>query len=527
MADEEKKVFKSKDLKVSDLKQTHPLYDDNAEEWQFTMALYEGIREVIRLGLIRKHERESATAYARRMEELYGFGYTKSVIEIFNFYLFKKDADRQLGDLHDNKFWKLFMEDANLYGDDYDKTIMDIALRASILGHMGILVDKPKITFENKELQYINRVYPYIATYYPKAILDWSYERDQFDRPYLSYLKLYEDGDFYKLWFADHWELWREPTEEESKAQKNGLKDDEVDAVLVDSGANPIGVIPFIWHYNLKSKSIGIGNGDVHEVSRIDLSIIRNTSQAEEIIYLAAFPIMRKPKRDASPVTGLQPQGEDEVGVKAILEFDPQNPDSKSDWLDSSVGESIDAIIKYIEKKVAEVYRAANIGGMAATEPTANPQSGVAKRIDFQMLNSKMVNKAINLEDTENKINEMWLRWEMLWDAFKEVVKVTRDRTYDIEDLASDLDNALTARMVVQSKKFVAHLQKSIARQMLPNLSEKEQKEIDDEIDQSSENPVGSNFGNRVDNDFNKGDNKDKSIIEKGMNSGDNLRNQE
>ena len=58
-----------------------------------------------------------------------------------------------------------------------------------------------------------------------------------------------------------------------------------------------------------------------------------------------------------------------------------------------------------------------------------------------------------------------------------------RERTYDVEDVATDLENALTAQMVIQSESFNKHLMKSLVRQMLPTLGEYEIQEIDEEID--------------------------------------------
>lgn len=523
MARENQKKIKRKNLKVKDLLEVHDEHKNNNEEWSFLMTMYEGIRNIIKKRLVEKHERESEIAYQRRLEELYGFGYTKSVIEVLNHFLFKKKAIQTLGSLHDDKLWKLFIKDANLLGDSYEKTIMDATNYSSILGHVGILIDKANANFITKAEQVKSKVYPYIAVYFPKAILDWKWAKDEYHRPYLAYLKLKDDGDQYRLWFPDHWEIWELPEDEDGQKTDSN---EEAEAVFINSNTYDIGKIPFIWHYNLKSRKISIGNSDVHEVSRIDLSIIRNASQIEEIINYAAFPMMRKPKRDASPVTGQQPQMEDEVGVEVILEFDPEHPESKPDWLDATVAEPVSVTLQWIEKKVGEIYRASNIGGMAAMEPTSNPQSGVAKRVDFQLLNSKMVNKAINLENTEIKILELFLRWEKMWDQYKEKVKITREKTFDIEDIAGELENALTSQMVVQSKSFNSHIQKAVARKMLPALNEKEIKEIDDEIDENIENEQnfnqGSTFIEDIDTNIEDDSQQNKDLIQNGLKRGNN-----
>lgn len=472
---------------VEELLATNNLYKSNQAEWHFLMALYEGIREVIKLGLIKRHEREPMSSYRDRVEKLFGLGYSKSISEIFHFFLFKKEPQQTLGPLHDDVLWQLFVNDSDLFGNDYNAVIMDIAQYSVVLGHMGILVDKASTQFANRAEQIDKKVYPYIAKYFPSNILDWQIDRDDYNRPYLSYIKLLDDNGQYRLWYPNTWEIYELPKDKNGKPDSTNLS---AEAVLISSGVNPLGLIPFIWHYNLKSKKQGIGVSDIHEVSRIDLSIIRNLSQIEQIIDFAAFPMMRKPMRDAKPTEINAPQQDDEVGVESILEFDPENPDSKPDWLQSEVKEPIEAIIDVITRKVSEIYRASNIGGMAATEPTRNAQSGVAKRTDFQLLNSKLVSKAINLETAENKILEYWLRWENMWEQYSGKVSIARERTYDIEELAVELANSLTAKTLVISTTFDSMVQKQAARQVLPSATEKELAAIDEEIDTNVRKPL-------------------------------------
>lgn len=496
-----------KELKVQELKSTNKLYKANVTEWNFLSAMYDGIREVIRLNLVPKHERESNISYERRIKKLFGFGYSKSVVDIFHFYLFKKNSKKILGELNDNVLFKEFVRDSDLYDNNYDAVIMDIALHAIIQGHMGILVDKPISQFNTMQEQIDAKVYPYIAKYFPKAILDWAYSKDEYSRPYLSYLKLLEDDGRYKIWTVEDWQLWQIPLDK----KKNPVGDDKA-AELIASGINPLGEIPFIWHYNLKSKNLGIGVSDIHEVSRIDLSIIRNMSQIEQIIDFAAFPMMRKPMLQAKPTSGNTPQQQDDVGVESILEFDPENPDTKPDWLESKVKEPVEATVAVIEKKISEIYRASNIGGMTATEPSNQAISGVAKRIDFQILNSKLVNKAINLEATENKVLEYWLKWENLWEDMKDIVKINREKTYDIDTVAEDLANTLTSKTIVLSSKFNELLQKQTARQMLPAANEKELYIIDSEIEQSITNPINPYIDNQEDFENFDPDNPDEEF---------------
>lgn len=482
-------------LKAGDLKETHELHTFYLPEWIFLLASYEGSKELVRRGYLEKHERESQDNYDRRIKEAYGFSYSKSIVDLFNFYLFKKPVKRDMAALKNDTLWQSFEDDCNLYGDAWDDFLTEAGRWAGVEGVVGVLVDKASRTFETRKEQVDEDVYPYVAMYFPQAILDWEWERDENNRPFLSYLKLWDEDKKYRLWWPDSWEIWEIPDEDdegESSGEKAAAKINAREAELIAEGENPLGEIPFVWLQNLRGKTRPIGISDIHDVARIDVSILRNLSHGEEIISYAAFPMMRKPKQEAIP-GHQQVADEDLAGVQAILEFDPEHPDAKPDWLDASVKEPIDAVLSWIERKVMEIYRAVNAGGMASTEISTTAKSGAALKAEFQLLNSMLVRKAISLEKAERKIIDYWAAWENV-DTGE--VSVERERTYDVEDLATDLENILTASIIVKSELFNKQLQKQVTRKMLPAADIDMMKDIDEEIDTYSEmNEYADNFG--------------------------------
>ena len=100
------KLEPGSDLTVADLKETHELYDSNVQEWKFLIASYEGTKELVLQGYLERNERESSANWKRRKEEAAGFDYSKSIVDLFNFYLFKKPVKRDLGKLKQDKQWQ-------------------------------------------------------------------------------------------------------------------------------------------------------------------------------------------------------------------------------------------------------------------------------------------------------------------------------------------------------------------------------------------------------------------------------------
>ncbi|RLC68619.1 MAG: hypothetical protein DRH97_02565 [Chloroflexi bacterium] len=408
---------------VDDLRATHPTYTQYEDEWGFLQAAYDGAQALIAYGALLRHERESNDNYDRRKNAAYGFSYSTSVVDLFNFYLFKETVQRQLGKLGDDDLWKKFTDDCNLHKDTLDDFLLEAGKSSSIQGCCGILVDKPNVALANRRAEKEQNVYPYLSLYKPLAILDWEYDRDEYNRPRLVFIKVRDDeDDLYRIWYPDKWEIWEEPDVDEEGKTVIGT----TIAKKIDEGKNPLGEIPWIWLYNTKSTVRGYGRSDIGDISRIDASIMRNLSQGEEIIDYAAFPMMRKPWKEKGSTAK-----EDETGVTAVLGFDPENPGAKPDWLDAAVSEPIGAIFdKVITKKIEEIYRSANIGGMAATEIQKQPKSGTALRSEFQLLNGKLVSKGKSLEKAEKEIIRFWLMWQKDMALYDKIVVEWAD-TYE------------------------------------------------------------------------------------------------
>lgn len=506
-------------MTMAELQATHEYYDAHKNFWDFMLASYEGIRALIAGGhVLFKHERETQANFDRRVAEAYGFGYSQSIVDIFNFYLFKTPPKRNMGPLAKDKQWLMFNDDCDLYGADFDQWMLESQRYAAILGHVGILVDKGSSDYTTKKQELDNKVYPYVARYFPQNILDWEYERDDNNRPYLSMIKLLDDDGRYRVWTTEEWAVYKPNEEEQATAPTvrdastgqnrggGGTTGEETKIEPEDFGPNPFmdtdkgrGEIPFIWMYNLKSKLRNIGVSDIKDVAYIDGSIIRNLSEGEEVITYGAFPMLRTPMKEK----GLTPSDKSEakdIGITALMEFDPDNPDSKPDWLEAAVAEPVDAILNWMLRKVEEIYRSSNAGGMAGTEIQTQAKSGTALKAEFQLLNSKLVSKGANTEQAEKGVVRFWGMWQKVEGARMEEVAVEYSRTYDIENLAQDLENALTAKTIVMSKTFKAQVQKNVARQMLPaaepKLLDEIDKEIDDAMEEAESAPSGAAFGN-------------------------------
>ncbi len=445
-----------------DIETTHPLYRRHLSDWKFLLAAWQGTQALIDAGALPRHIRESPENHAQRQRQAISFNYSRSIVEIFLHYLFEKPPTRELGRLADDALFHAFMKDIDLLGTDYDLFWHEAQQYASVLGHVGILVTKAPGEARSREDELRAGIHPYLAIYLPTNILDWRHGRDQHHRPRLEYVKLREADGTIRCWTRERWELWE--------------RDEQGRYRCVALGANPLGIVPFVWHFNARSADPFIGTSDIQDIARIDVSIMRNISQADEVIDLAAFPMLMMP-RPSLGEESVNPA----VGPRAVMQFDPTLPHSKPDWLRAEVLEPIDAILRFIALKVGEIYRMTNTRGEALFDSTVVP-SGRALQIMFRQLNARLATKAAALDESESACLRLWLAWQKQESLFEQV-RLQRPRQFNVENLAEDLANMVTARDLVQSHAFRQAVEKAVVRRILPALSHEQQSRIDHEIE--------------------------------------------
>jgi aminopeptidase C len=199
--------------------------------------------------------------------------------------------------------------------------------------------------------------------------------------------------------------------------------------------------------------------------------------QIEEIVDLAAFPIMRRPMKRQ----GEEGQ-EDRVGPSAVQEFDPSLGEAgKPDWMRAEVSDPIKAILDTIVWKIAQIYRNATLSEAVAERKTG--ESGYALSIRRDLLNAALVAKAKYLAEAEERIAYFWCRW-IGKDEWVKDIKIERPKRFSVEQLKLDLENAVLGKSVIHSETFSKELQKKLAREMMgTGIDDKKYSEIDEEIE--------------------------------------------
>ena len=462
-------------MKIEELNEKHPLYEDNIEDWALYDLVYKSGRKLIEYSLYR-HPRESQENHDARVRDGYVFNFGKSIVDLFNFYLCEKDAIRVLQGLENDPLWKMFEKDADLKGTNYNVLIDEAQKIASTLGSIGILVNKPP-GGKTVSQDIAKGVYPYYALYSLMNIYDWEWKKDPAThRNHLYRLKLREANGDWLLWWPDKWEIWST----DQPPHRPYLK---------DAGENPLGEIPFVWMPNLKDlEHPEIGSSDLVDIAFIVTSIAQNLSCGEEMMKLAGFPIRRQPmERDDDT----DDSGEIPSGPRGVEEFDPTlGEGGKPDWMPTEVYEPIRAILEWVDRKADEIYRIAHMSGVHGQRKSNNEvASGLAVRYEFSQLNSVLIGKSINQNEAELQLLRLWLKWQNKEDIFKRI-EIYRTQEFSIDELSIAIDNTLRAFRNVLSRTFRIRVQQKIAKETLPDLPEEDRKTINDEIEENTPEKV-------------------------------------
>lgn len=417
-----------------------------------------------------KHPFESETNYKRRQDLAYFYNYCAPIIDILTAYLYRKAPERSYGSLSSAPApprIPVTLFDAFWWNCDYEGTTFDQFMRnaqrlASVYHRVSIIVDKPQGLPLTQAQALEQDIRPYLALVTPENLLDWRYARVN-GRLVLDQVKIKEAENLYRIWTRNDWELWR-------------LSEDGKEVKLLDAGEHGLGEVPLVHLYNKKSGIRDLGISDLTDIADINRNIYSICSDANEIIESAAFPMLTMPYEKGTAA-------EQEVGPKNVLQFDPENPNSRPAWLEAPHS-SLAEIRNWLEKHCQEMARIAKMGGIRNTENSNQPWTGVAIEAQMDQLKAALVEKADNAEQAELDIFRLWAKWE--GGKFEGDVKYPKE--FAVRDLTITLQNAINAQNAkIISVTFEKERQKKIVSATLPELDEARREEIYTQIEEGIE----------------------------------------
>jgi hypothetical protein len=405
----------------------HGEYHNFIRRWKFLSASYLGGVQYKMGQYLTKYVFENDGDYANRIAQTPLDNHCKSVIHIYNSFLFRHEPDRDFGSMEGMPELEQFLKDADMDGRSWKSFIQDVNIQSSIYGHCCVLVDRPETQVGTRAEELEQGIRPYVTIYTPENILDWSFIRMPGGKYELQYVRFLEQEErSYQQETVYYIRTW---TREEIMLQKYQPKK-KSPIEDIERKPNPLGKIPAVWVYANRSPIKGIGVSDLSDISDAQNFLYQLYSEAEQLIRLTNHPtLVKTPETQAS------------AGAGAIIEMPADMDANLKPYILQPSGQNLEAILRTIDETIKAIDRMAHLGAVRAIE--TRQMSGVAMQSEFVLLDAKLNEKAKNLELAEEQIWRLFAEWQgTVFDGEIEYPKAFhfRDKSLDIDILKKAAD---------------------------------------------------------------------------------------
>lgn len=401
----------------------HPDFLERQEHWVFLKASYQGGFAYKKQNYLTRYQLESDAEYKNRVVQTPFDNHCKSIVSIYNSFLFRTPPSRDFGDYAQDPMLLSFLDDADREGRSLDEFMSQVNVISSIYGHAWIIVDKPDISLDTRAQEVENDIRPYVTVFQPLQVLDWDYKQNINGTYYLAYLKIWEYGDedsyIIKYFYPD-------------RIERDFVEDGEV--IKKETYPNNLGEIFAVCVYSQRSDIRGIGVSDIEDIADVQRSIFDCNSEIEQIIRLSNHPSLVKTEETKAG-----------AGAGAIIHMPPGITDAEKPYLLQPSSTSIDSVRNTITDRVEAINRMGNVGGVRQTE--TKKVSGVALQQEFELLNARLAEKANNLELGEIALWRLYAKWTNLPLDF---VYVDYPNSFNTKDKQNDFKLLKEAKETVE-----------------------------------------------------------------------------
>jgi len=411
------------------------IYTRNRDHWQFLLEAYSGGVEWQRGNHLTKYVNETGLEYNARLNNTHLENHCKSVIQTYVSFLFREEPEREFYSLQADPMLEEFLEDCDMDGRSFDSFMKEVSIWSSVFGHTWILCVKPNVGALTKGDELAQSVRPYLNLITPLTVTDWRWRRLPNGRYNLEYFKYIEEGNetisTIREWTLTEIHTWI------VNHEKREVMEHTVEA-------NPLGEIPAILCYNQKSPVRGIGISDISDIAMAQKSIFNLTSEVESSIRINGHPTLVK-----------TPDVEASAGAGAIaLMPDNLDPGLKPYML--TVATDINSIFTAINHVTDAIDKMANTGSIRSTE--SRRMSGVAQQQEFELLNSRLSEKADNLELAEEQIWQWYAYYQgMTWQG-----EIEYPDSFNIRDTDMEMAQLQAARQAATDPRVLEIIDQKI-----------------------------------------------------------------
>jgi hypothetical protein len=399
---------------------TNNEYARYRDRWNFLYQSYVGGEEYRQGFHLTKYQLETPSEYNARLAATPYDNHPASVISTYIGFLFREEPDRDFESWAGSQDLESFLEDCDYEGRSFNQFMKDVATWSSVFGHCWIMMTKPNIGATTLGQEMEAGVRPYVNLMTPLVVSDWRYQRKESGAYELTYLKYIEEVidkiTVVRKWYLDRIETW--------------ISDDESKTAYMEKvEPNQLGMIPAVLVYNKRSVVKGIGVSDISDIADTARMIYNLTSEADQGIRMAVHSTLVVP-----------PNAQVGSGAGAMIVLQESSDPGLNPYLLEQGTSSIDNIYNTIEKLVESIDRMAHTGGVRGTQKFT--ESGISMEVEFSLLNSRLAEKADNLEVAEEQLWRIFGAYQgREWEG-----EVEYPDSFNIRDEHRELQQLATAK---------------------------------------------------------------------------------
>jgi hypothetical protein len=422
------------------------------ELFQLLTDAYYGVGLFYKGAGLKKHPRESANNFISRQQLAYYLNYTGPIVDASVAPIFADEIKREYkGTL---KF-DLFLDDVDRLGTSLQEFMRRTATQAKLYGVMYVLVNNEAVIGDSLLDELDKRALPFVSGIKPVDVEHWLFdERGRMIEFTYKDVILHDEDDIktqYYEWTTTTWAVYDENKE------------------LIRQGDNNLGRIPVVqWHSRNLAPTDVLPPSEFLSVAQTNYHLYQLCSWHTQILRDQAFNILTMPDYGQQDVT---------IGTNNLLTY-PADATHPPAFI-APKSEPAQMLTDQIDRLIKEMYRMSGIDSVVGVESS---KSGVAKQWDFERTNQRLADFAIQCEQAEQRIVDLYQAWSN--ESFDYVCEYPRD--FSIGDVAESLANAQSALdLGFNSKTYKQEVAKNVLEAYLPNIEPDVYDAIIDELEQA------------------------------------------
>lgn len=437
-------------------------------DYQFLRDAYTGQGGYADGSYLVRHPRESDDKYKRRKELAWYPNYTKKIVNSFLGHLFRKPAERDLGD---HPLFELFCDDVDRGGRRITRYMRNAFRLALNCGTVFIIVDKPQEAATSRADEIEKRLYPYLTMRLPEHLQAWSLgENGHLDEITFAESRMDSDGEsdtVYRTFTRMTWKV-----SEDLEGEK-----------VIEQGGHNLGVCPVVPLHCDEPLEQGqlLATPWTYDLAKANRNLFNQVSEHQDILRSQTFSILTLPARtreEAQAFAGMS------IGTDNALAFNPEGG-GRPEFVSPSDGPAA-SYLDSMRECVKTIYRMACLEFAGGGEASGERRSGVAMAFHFQEAGRLLSEFAAQIEVSERRIAYI----VHLWMGAEFKGHIAYPRSFDLVDLAEELKNALDSISLDISPTYNKEVKKKVTRHMLSEgVSDATLAQIDDEIDRGETDP--------------------------------------